>query len=45
MAQRIVEEHGGVIDVVNLPEKGAAFTVRLPLKVDPAPGDGPRVTA
>jgi len=45
MAQRIVEEHGGAIDVVNLPEKGAAFTVRLPVKVDPASGNGPRATA
>ena len=32
MAQRIVEEHGGTIDVANVPGGGAAFTVRLPLQ-------------
>lgn len=31
MVQRIVEEHNGTINVDNLPGKGAAFTVHLPL--------------
>ena len=32
MAQRIVEEHRGSIDVTNMPAGGAMFTVRLPLQ-------------
>ena len=31
MVQRIVEDHGGAVDVANIPGKGAAFVVRLPL--------------
>lgn len=30
ISRRLVEEHGGSLTVVNLPEKGAMFTVRLP---------------
>jgi len=33
MAQRIVEEHCGTIDVANIPAGGAMFTVRLPLQL------------
>jgi len=32
MAQRIVEEHKGAIDVTNMPAGGAMFTVKLPLQ-------------
>ena len=31
MVQRIIEEHNGTIDVANVPDRGAAFTVRIPL--------------
>jgi len=30
ISARIVKEHGGVIEAVGVPEKGAVFTVRLP---------------
>ena len=49
MAQRIVEEHGGAIDVTNVPGGGAVFTVRLPLHEAiprlPAAADGARPSA
>jgi len=45
MAQKIVEEHNGIIDVANLPNKGAAFTVRLPLLDGHEPGGGRRAKA
>ncbi len=35
IVKRIIEDHGGVIEVHNLPEGGACVTVRLPLQRPP----------
>lgn len=40
ISRRIVEAHGGRIDVENRPEGGAVFVVRLP-RQPPIPADSP----
>jgi signal transduction histidine kinase len=41
LTKRFVEEHGGTIEVQNVPNHGARFTVRLPGRpVEPAPPTG-----
>jgi len=44
MARRIVEEHGGAIDVVSEVGRGTSFMIRLPLAVELAGGERPEVT-
>jgi signal transduction histidine kinase len=41
IARRIVEAHGGSLDVASPPGQGARFSVRLPAAPRPAPGVGP----
>jgi signal transduction histidine kinase len=36
LAKRILEGHGGAIDVASDPGRGATFTLRLPLAAEPA---------
>jgi signal transduction histidine kinase len=40
IARRIVEAHGGSLDVASQPGQGARFSVRLPAAPRPAPGVG-----
>src|SRR3546814_3082194 len=35
---RIIEDHGGSIEVRSMPGKGSAFTIHLPLRQTRAPG-------
>jgi len=35
LAKRIVEDHGGKIDVASMPGHGCAFTITLPLRLEP----------
>ena len=35
IVQKIVEVHGGTIDVTSAPHKGSVFTVKLPLGIEP----------
>ena len=39
VAQRVVHQHGGVIDAANHPEGGAVFTIRVPKSEEVADGD------
>ncbi|BDG62316.1 ATP-binding protein [Caldinitratiruptor microaerophilus] len=38
LVQRIVDQHGGYVDVESSPGSGAVFTIRLPLAARPGPG-------
>jgi signal transduction histidine kinase len=40
ITRRIVADHGGVLEVESSPEKGACFTIRLPLQVESRPATG-----
>ncbi len=45
ISRRIVEAHGGTIQVVSQPGQGATFVVELPCAGPPAEGDRERQTA
>ena len=45
IARRIVQEHGGEIDVESPAEGGATFRVRLPLREQKAPVTHPQAPA
>jgi two-component system, OmpR family, sensor histidine kinase MprB len=41
IVRQVAEQHGGAVSVVNAPDGGAAFTLRLPVSPVPAAGDQP----